>query len=333
MNTPPESGIRVPAQDIRTLVTALFEKAGTSREHAELMAKLLVQTDLRGIFSHGSWQTPVYVRNMLEGLINPRPNVRVVRENTTAQVLDGDGGMGHFPCYQGTQWAIARAKEHGTAAVTTCNHHHFGAASKYTRTALEHDCIALAVSTHRYEIGPDGSILGIGGGSPLSFAMPAGEQPPFVPDMGMGLLPPSDGHDLFERAPWVYFKTMGVSIIPQLLGGVLAGIHKDEFKPPQSKWESNQGSFISVFDVGSFMPVDELKAEMDRYMGQARGLKPAPGYDSAELPGGLEWQRQKDYARDGIPIGPEHQERLEGIGTELEVETSFARYEHTRFGP
>jgi LDH2 family malate/lactate/ureidoglycolate dehydrogenase len=330
MNLPPKSGIRVPAQELRALVITLFERAGTSREHAEIMARLMVQTDLRGVFSHGSRYTASYVRMILEGRVNPRPDIRVVSETTTAQVIDGDGGMGHWPCYQGTLWAIARAKEHGTAAVTTRNHFHFGGASKYTRMALEQDCIGLAVSRHRTELDPDQSVLTAGGGGPLSFAVPAGEQPPLVADQGMSLLPRDDA--LFEQYPWAYFKALGLGAIPRVLGGVLAGIYKSEFVPPQSKWESNQGAFITVFNVASFIPVDELKSEMDRFISQAGRMQPAPGYERAELPGGPEWQREKDYARNGIPIGPEHQKTLEEIAAEMEVETPFARYEHSRFG-
>ena len=36
-----ESCLRVPAEDLRELVAGLFEKAGTSRQDAELMARLL----------------------------------------------------------------------------------------------------------------------------------------------------------------------------------------------------------------------------------------------------------------------------------------------------
>ncbi len=230
MNVPPESGVRISPQELRALVATLFEKAGTSREHAELMAHLMVQTEQRGIFSHGSQYTSNYVHMMLEGRVNPRPNIRVVSETTTAQVLDGDGGMGHFPCYQGTQWAIARSKEHGTAAVTTRNHSHFGGASKYTRMALEHDCIGLAISSNRYPLDPEQSVLAASVDSPLSIAIPAGEQPPLVPDMGLKLL--HQDPDLFAQNPWAYFKELGLGAAAQALGGILAGIYKSEFPGP-----------------------------------------------------------------------------------------------------
>ncbi|MCC7263477.1 MAG: Ldh family oxidoreductase [Candidatus Latescibacteria bacterium] len=330
MNVPPPSGIRVPPEELRTLAAAIFEKAGTSRADAELIAKLLVLTDLRGVFSHGTRYTQSYTQMMLDGRVNPRPALRSLSQTDTTQVLDGDGGMGHFPCYHGTQWAIAQAKQHGLAALTTRNHFHFGAASKYSRMALEHDLIGLAISSHRFFPSPESNVLGAGGGSPMSIAIPAGDQPPLVLDMGAYFLPYSE--DLFRQFPATFFKGLGLAALFQALGGILAGIYKPEVQAPLSKWESNQGSFIVMFDVKRFMPVDEFKQEMDRYIGDARRMKPLPGTERAELSGGLEWQRQQEYAREGIPVAPDHQKSLEEIAAQLGVPTPFARYTHTRFG-
>ena len=118
-NVPPNTGIRLPQEPLRQLVAALFEKAGTSSADAQLMAELLVLTDLRGVHSHGTRQTPGYVNMMREGRVNPQPNITIVSETPTTRVYDGDGGMGHFPCYQGTQWAIEKAKEFGLHQVFT----------------------------------------------------------------------------------------------------------------------------------------------------------------------------------------------------------------------
>jgi LDH2 family malate/lactate/ureidoglycolate dehydrogenase len=328
-NVPPGNGICVPAEAMRVFVTALFEKCGTSRDDAEFLARLLVQTDLWGVFSHGTQKVPGYVQMILDGRVNPRPKLQMMSSTSTTLVVDGDGGLGHFPCYRGTEWAIAKAREHGLAAVTTRNHFHFGPAAYYTRMALEYDCIGLAISSHRYRLDPEESILRAGGGSPISVAIPAGKQPPLVLDMGT-TFPPWDVR-LFNRYPWVYFRNLGLGAIFQALGGILAGVYRPELQPPQSRWESDQGAFIAVFDLKSFLPVDEFKKEMDRYIGQARKMKPLPGYNSAEFCGGPERRSEREYARNGIPVSPEHRKSLEQIATKLEVQTPFAKHEHTRF--
>ena len=52
------------------------------------------------------------------------------------------------------------------------------------------------------------------------------------------------------------------------------------------------------------------------------------GRHRAELPGNLEWQRERDYARDGVPISPQNQQALQDLADELGVETPFAQYAH-----
>ena len=328
MQNAPDSGIRLPPEELHTFVASLYEAAGTSQRHAEVLARLLVRTDLRGIVSHGTTMVPEYLRKMRVGDVNPRPDITVATETTTARAMDGDGGMGHWPCYEGTLWAIERAKEHGTAAVTTRNHFHFGAASNYTVMALEQDCVGFAVSTHRWKP-REGSLFQLISNSPLSFGIPAGEQPPVVPDQGMNLL--MFDPESFAASPTSYYKALGLSLIPKLLGGLMAGIWNPECIPPTSQWESNQGSFIAVFNLASFMPVEEFKAGVDDYIERARNLDPAPGNDQAELPGGLEQAREIDYRENGIPIGDELLQRLESEAQILSLETPFKRYEHTRF--
>ncbi|MBI2504021.1 MAG: Ldh family oxidoreductase [Candidatus Latescibacteria bacterium] len=328
-NYPPRSGIRVPAAPMRQLVGALFSCAGMGESDAALVADLLVQNDLRCVYSHGTRQLPEYLHLLLQGKVNPRPQVAVRDETPTTAVLDGDGGLGHFPCHRGALMAVAKAKEHGMGAVTTCNHFHFGSAGKYSRLALAHDCIGLATSAHRFDLAPENLILHAASVSPLSIAVPAGAQPPLVLDMGAGLL--SYSPELFARFPAPFFKGLGLGAVFMALGGVLAGIWKPEFQQHPAGWISNQGAFLAAFSVAHFMEVEEFKREMDRYIGQARSTHPLPGTERAELPGGLEWAWERENTELGIPYSDEHRRLIEKEAGELEVMAPFAQWEHTRF--
>ena len=330
-NSPPEHGIRVPFEDLRRYVGELFTRAGMYRHDADLLADILTRTDQRCVYSHGTRQAVGYIQRIRDGEVNPRAKVTVIEESSTTVTLDGDGGMGYFPCYRGTEMAIEKAKKHGVGVATSCNHFHFGAAGVYSRMALPHDCIGLAISSHRYPLDPDKSILNASGGSPMSIAIPAQTQPPFVLDMSAGIMPGADREALFEQYASAYIKSLGLGIMFQVLGGILAGIRKPEFQPPVSKWTSNQGAFVVVFNVVNLRPVDEFKREMDDFIRQARDMKPMPGMSRAELPGGMEWQWEKENERDGIPIRDDHREILERIGNELNVPSPFHHFEKTRF--
>lgn len=328
-NYPPANGIRVPPAPMRELVNTLFLRAGLGEADAGLMAQFLVQNDLRCVFSHGTRKLPDYLPLLLNGGINPRPHVRVVAQTPTTSVLDGDGGLGYFPCHQAARWAAARAAEQGVAAVTTRNHFHFGAAGLYSRLALERDCIGLATSAHRFPRDPQSLVVHAAAVSPLSVAVPAGEQPPLVLDMGAGVIP--YGEETFARFPAPFFKGLGLGAVFMALGGVLAGIWKPEFQPHPQGWVSNQGAFIAAFAVARFMDVAEFKREMDRYIGQARAMQPFPGVGRAELPGGLEWTWEREHTEQGIPYGDEHRRLIEEVAAGFGVDTPFAKWEHTRF--
>ena len=328
-NYPPDHGLRVPAAVMSELVTDLFVKVGMPQQDATFTASLLVQCDLRCVFSHGTRHAPEYMREILEGKVNPRPEVRVVKEAKTTAVLDGDGGLGFIPSYRGAELAIAKARQVGMGAATTRNHFHFGAAGIYSRMGLEHDCIGMAFSTVRYAFKPEDSVLRAAGASPISIAVPAGEEPPLVLDMAANMLP----HDpeLLERFPTVFFKALGIGAVLHALGGVLAGIWRPELQSPPSPWEATQGSFVLFFAVSGFMPVDEFRREMDNYAGKASRMQPFPGTDKAVLPGGMEWHWERENRRDGIPVSAEHQETLEAMAGELNVDTPFSSYESSRF--
>lgn len=328
-NYPPEHGIRLPAGQMKDLIITLFEKVGMPRRDADLLGKILAANDQRCLFSHGSRQVPTYLQKIMEGAVNPRPQISQVSEAPAALVMDGDGGLGYFPCYQGTKQIIAKAKEGGVAALTTRNHQHFGAASNYTRLALDHDCIALSTSAHGPLLKAENSIFDIVNTSPFSIAIPAGEEPPLVLDMGGRLLGFQD--DLFAQLPTPFLKTMALSAALRAMGGVFAGIYNPEIQLSSQSWESGQGAFITVVDVAHFMPVEELKQAMDRFIGAARQSRPLPGMERAELAGGNEWIWNRENGEKGIPLGDEHREALQKTADELGVETPFANCTHTRF--
>ena len=328
-NKLPEHGIRMPFEDLIQFISDLFVKVGVYRHDARLLGELLVRSDMRCVYSHGTGQTPGYLHKILDGAVNPTPTVTVVSESETTVVLDGDGGLGYFPSYQGTELAIAKAKKYGVGIATTRNHFHFGAAGHYSRMAVPHKCIGLAVSAHRFPLDPASTILAASGGSPMSIAFPTSSQPPLVLDMSASMLPQEQA--LMEQYHWVFMKSLGLGVAIQALGGILAGIWQPELADPASKWESNQGAFIAVFNVKNLMSIEEFEVTLDRFIRQARQMRPYPGMSKAELPGGMESHWERESETQGVAISDDHRDTLQTIADELRVRTPFALFERNRF--
>ena len=330
-NSHPEHGIRVPQEIMEAYVRQLFLAVGTSEEHAKHMAVTLTANDLRCVFSHGTRQTRDYISQMQKGHTNPTPNVTVVSESEATAVLDGDGGLGYFPSHLGTKMAIEKALTVGVATITTRNHFHFGAAGNYSRMAIAQDCIGMALSSHRYRPRPNATVLSASGGSPISIAVPTGDQPPLIIDMASHFMRYDE--ESFAKFPAAIFKGLGLAAVLQVMGGVLAGIWNEgyEFTGEGDGAAPHQGAFIAVFDVKRFADVDVYKKEVDRYISESRATQPLPGYDQSELAGGMEWKLEKEHREIGIPISDDHRALLEKVGDSVGVESPFGEFEDSRF--
>ena len=319
-NAVPDSHIRVMPESLKRFVRSAFLKAGLDVDTARLMADALVAGDLRGVFGQGTMQMVGYVQLFVEGQLNPRPHITVERDMATSVHVDGDGGLGYAPSFKAVQMAVEKARTQGLAVATTSNHGHFGAAGHYTRVAVEAGCVGLAVSSHYREFTSAGSILGAGGASPISIGVPAGDQPPLILDMAAA---GKQAAELFAQMQGTYFKLLGVGLVCHALGGIVAGMVSQEEAGPR-RWEGvNQGGFFLVIDLAQLTAPAIYRRQMDDFVAGLRQMQPAPGHERADAPGGLEYERERVWSRDGIPVGEHHQETLEGVAADLGIPTPW----------
>jgi L-2-hydroxycarboxylate dehydrogenase (NAD+) len=318
MNRPPEEFTPVPRERMHGFVRAVFCAAGMPEEKAELLSTLLVTNDLRGVFSHGTRQVSAYVDHFRAGRLTPAAEVTVVAESPTTLVVDGGGGLGYFPAHLAATRVGPMAKEMGIAAAMTRNHGHFGAAGIYSRIPLELDLFCYVTSGHQLELRPEHSVLHAAGGSPMSFALPAGEEPPLVLDFGAmhDMYPGSRNLDeIIRLAPSAVFRSIGLGCVCQALGGFLAGVPVDPARAEREWSGANQGSFMIAVDIARFGDLAAFKREMDEFARTVRGLQPLPGHEAA-LAGGVEWERERRFAVEGIPVSARHAEALRKLGEE-----------------
>src|SRR5438045_4155791 len=85
---------RYPVERLSGFATRVFRHFGVPPEDARQAAEVLAAADLRGIDSHGVARLSAYSDLLSEGLINPRANVKIVRELPGIATVDGDNGLG-----------------------------------------------------------------------------------------------------------------------------------------------------------------------------------------------------------------------------------------------
>lgn len=323
MNRVPSDAIRVQATVLRDLVRTLAVRAGAEEAQATLLAELLVSNDLRGVFSHGSRQMIDYARLLRDGRLNPRPQVRTINESAATLLLDGDAGLGYFPCWDAAQRLVTKAREIGVGVAVTRNHGHFGAAGLYTRVAAAAGLIGYDTSGHQLLLQPGQGQIQAAGGSPMSFAIPAEDEPPLILDIGaihdLYNITEERQREMIAHYPSTLYRSFGLGAVCQILGGFLGGVPLDEARAVKAFPGANQGSLIVFIDPARFIDPAILKHELDEYHRMVAQLTPFAGTDRATLPGRLEWEREREWATEGVPVGSRHREELSTVAAEFGV--------------
>ena len=161
---------------ITNFVIDAFVGYGIPREDAEICADVLLESDKRGIESHGCNRfKPVYLDRIKAGIQNPVTNITVVKETETTAVLDGNNGMGQVIGYKAMSMAIEKAKRYGMGMVVVRNSCHYGIAGYYTSMATKAGCIVMTGTNARPTVAPTFGVKGAFGTNPLTLGVPTDE--------------------------------------------------------------------------------------------------------------------------------------------------------------
>lgn len=168
---------------LKEFTIKIFRAMGCPKEQAEIAADCLNQADLRGVDSHGVARLSGYVRLWELKRLNATPEMKIIHETPSTAVLDGDLGLGLVTGPQAMKIAIEKAKIAGTGWVAVQNSNHYGIAGYHAMMALEHDMIGISMTNASPLVAPTFSKSRFLGTNPISVAIPALNQPPFVIDM------------------------------------------------------------------------------------------------------------------------------------------------------
>lgn len=168
--------------NLKSFVQDIFIAMDCSEEHAIEAADVLLSADLRGVDSHGVARLQGYFRLWKEGRINTKPDIKIVHETPSTAVIDGDKGLGLVIAPFAMRLAMKKAEKVGTGWVSVRNSNHYGIAGYHSMMALENDMIGWSMTNASPLVSPTFSKDRLLGTNPISIAIPADKQPPFVAD-------------------------------------------------------------------------------------------------------------------------------------------------------
>jgi LDH2 family malate/lactate/ureidoglycolate dehydrogenase len=174
-----EETTHIPADVIRSFMIDVFEALGTPPDDARICAEVLIESDLRGIESHGVGRLKYYYDRIQLGLHQTVTKMEIVKETETTAVLDGHHGMGHVIAYHAMRLAMDKARRYGLGAVAVRNGTHYGIAGYYPLMAAKEGMIGLSVTNARPSQVPTFGAEPMLGTNPIAFAAPSDMGYPF----------------------------------------------------------------------------------------------------------------------------------------------------------
>ena len=321
-------GVVVSHIAVRDMSSKIFEAMDVPSDDARQVADGLVWADLRGIDSHGIIRIPSYVRRLEAGVVNPRPNIQIVKDLPAAMVIDADRAHGQIALSFGMENAMEKARHAGVGWIIVSRSTHSGAVGMYTRMAAEAGMIGIHMGTSNPNMVYHGARVAGVATSPMAISVPRGDGRILSLDMataiagvgklmhhkatneplGEGWALDADGNSTIDPqkadvpTPLGGPKGSGLSFMfecitslmvgPSLIGRWLTGEAR----------RHKQNVVLVAVDIAAFIDLDAYKAEAEYLVAAIKDLPRAGEVDEIVMPGERGDAIFEQRLKNGIPV-------------------------------
>lgn len=316
------------ADQLRGLMTGLFEAVGTPAETSAFIANSLVAANLTGHDSHGVIRILQYIEVVESGALDPKAEAEVVSIDGATLKVDGKWGWGQPAFHLAVNETLRLAREYGIAIGTVDRCFHVGRVAPYVETIARDGMIGIAMANAGAAVAPYGARTRVMGTNPIAWAVPGtDEDQPFALDIATAQIaegkvrvarnkgvpvppgvivnkdgaPSLDPNDFYDGGALMAFgghKGSGFSILAQLLGRGLAGMTQDRLKTHRG----GNGPVVIAIDPARFGPLDLFRDVVTEEAERVRGATPAEGFAEVLMPGDLEVREQARREAEGCMV-------------------------------
>jgi LDH2 family malate/lactate/ureidoglycolate dehydrogenase len=336
----------LPADAERRYVHAIFSALHATPDEAAAMAEVLVEGDLRGHGSHGLVRVPLSANLLRSGRCQVGARPRVVQERAAAALMDGDRALGPYGATVAAREAMARARQHGAAAVALYDTGHIALAGYYVELAAREDLIGLLFGKSEASVHPQGGMDPVIGTNPVAIAIPS-DGDPILLDMATSATsrgklaeavaagrslpvgwaldasgaPTTDPKAAQEGAlsPVGGAKGYGLSLAVELLGGVLTGAGAGPMQDAAG-WRKLWGTLFLVLDPSVFVEVAGFKRAVSAYLAEIKGSRLAPGFDEILIPGERSFRTRRESLARGVHVADNVWQNVARLARDLGVD-------------
>ena len=174
---------------VHDFMVDVFVKYGVPEEDARICTDVLLESDRRGIESHGCNRfKPIYLDRIKNGTLLPKTEIEIVKDTPRTVVMDAHNGMGMVASHKMMEMLIEKASKYGMAGGTIFNSTHYGIAGYWTTMAEKAGMIGISGTNARPSVAPTFGVEPMMGTNPLTFTMPTDEEFPFNFDCATSII-------------------------------------------------------------------------------------------------------------------------------------------------
>ncbi len=192
MPTPTRDLTHIPFHELRSLLSAIFERHGASREVAAILADNCASVQRDGAESHGTFRIPGYLSTIASKWVDPTA-VPVVTDAAPGFVsVNAKNGFAQ-PALAAARTLVAqKARANGIALLAIHNSHHFSALWPDVEPFAREGLVALAFVNSMACVVPHGAHQALFGTNPIAFAAPRAGADPLVFDLATSAMAHGD---------------------------------------------------------------------------------------------------------------------------------------------
>ncbi len=257
----------IPWHIVGDFMVKAFMAAGVPEEDALICSDVLLESDRRGIESHGTNRfKPIYMDRIRAGELKPVTDYKIIKETPTTMVADAGDGMGMVASYKMMKSLIEKAGKYGISMGVVTNSSHYGIAGYWATMASDEGMLGITGTNARSSTAPTFGVENMMGTNPLTFAFPTDEEFPFCLDCATSIV---------QRGRIEYYAREGKETHPGMVIG----------EDGSALTDSAYILDALVKGTAALVPIGGIGEEMGGYKGY--GYAAAVEILSAALAGGL----------------------------------------------
>ncbi|MBM3279320.1 MAG: Ldh family oxidoreductase [Candidatus Handelsmanbacteria bacterium] len=317
---------------LRQCAFEIFRATGIPETDARIVGNHLVDSQLAGHDSHGTWFIPSYVQGMKKNYVCWEER-QVVRENPSLAIIDCKGANGIVAVSRALELAAAKARVATFGFVGLHNLSHIGRLGAYPPQLAAQGLLGMVwLNGGGLFMTPFGSADRRLRPEPIAFAAPRRQGAPFMLDMTMTTVaggkieqklirdqPLPEGWVIDQQGQWVTdgqryrnaeetgvpplgglqfgHKGYGLAMMVEMLVGPLshAGCTKGD------KGGGN-GVMVLAIDISAFTSLETYVDEVEGLAEWVCSAKPLPGFNKVYAPGEIEEETRQRRLWEGIDV-------------------------------